>query len=385
MLKRIFNRALPQYGSTYLNILPRLFTGAKIADKYISAFSVAGKLLICYFWRPPQKRQQGMRNLYPLKFTPVYKEKVWGGHRIKSSLGKDFSPLHNCGEAWMLSGMEGDETLVKNGFLAGNSLRELTEVYMEELLGDEVFGRYDVEFPLLVKFIDSEDWLSVQVHPGQDLAASRHGSRGKAEMWYILEAEEGAEAVMGFRPGTTRDDYLAHLESGKLPDILNFEKVSGKDVFYNAPGTVHALGPGILLLEIQEASDITYRIHDWDRIDAAGFRRELHTQDALAAINFDNPPDFRINYRPKKNGVVNLLSSPWFTTNFIGLDKGLEKDYSELDSFVILVTVSGSLTLGYGNESIRLDKGELVLLPAVLDNIRLIPDGKAMLVETCIR
>jgi len=325
-----------------------------------------------------------MRKLYPLKFTPVFKEKVWGGNRIKTSLGKDFSPLDNCGEAWVLSGMEGDETIVSNGFLAGNSLGELTAIYMEELLGDEVFGRYDVDFPLLVKFIDAEDWLSVQVHPGRDLAEKRHGSRGKAEMWYILEAAEDAEAVMGFRPGVTRESYLAHLDSGLLTDILNFEKVSRKDVFYNAPGMVHALGPGILLLEIQEASDITYRIHDWDRIDAAGFRRGLHREEALAAISFDNPTNYRIPYQPKKNVSVNLVGAPWFTTNFIELDKGIEKDYSELDSFVILVAVSGSLTLGYGDESTRLGKGELVLLPAVLDNIRLIPDGEASVVETYI-
>ena len=237
-----------------------------------------------------------MNSLYPLKFKPIFKDKIWGGQKIKSSLKMDFGDLPNCGEAWMMSGVEDNPTIVENGFLAGNELNEIVEVYMGELVGDKVFDQFGNEFPLLIKFIDSNDWLSIQVHPDDFLARKRNIGFGKTEMWYMLDATDDAELIAGFNKKTDKDEYLQHLENKTLKEILNFEKVEKGDVFYIPAGRVHALGPGCLLAEIQQTSDTTYRIYDWDRIDAAGMFRELHTEEALDAIDFEFHESYKTEY-----------------------------------------------------------------------------------------
>lgn len=325
--------------------------------------------------------------LYPLKFSPVLKDKIWGGNKIKEVLGIDTSPLPNCGEAWVLSGVEGNPTLVTNGFLEGNELNELVEIYMGELVGDNVYDNYGNEFPILVKFIDAADYLSIQVHPDDELANKRGVGNGKTEMWYIMNADEGAELIAGFKTDTTKEQYLQHLEQKKLTELLNFEKVSAGDVFYMPAGRVHALGPGILLAEIQQTSDTTYRIYDWDRVDDKGNGRELHTEEALDAIDFKAHDNYKSVYQDKKNSSSNVVSSPYFTTNLIHFDKALAKDYTELDSFVIYVCVEGKATIvhdGENEKQVSISIGESILIPAAVDRIDLIPSEETKILEVFI-
>lgn len=325
--------------------------------------------------------------LYPLKFRPVLKDKIWGGSKIKSVLGIDFAPLPNCGEAWALSGVEGNQTEITNGFLAGNDLNELVEIYMGDMVGDAVYERFGNEFPILVKFIDAADYLSIQVHPDDALAAKRNIGYGKSEMWYIIDADKGAELISGFNRKVDRETYLRSLNDKTLRDILNFEKVSKGDVYYMPAGRVHALGPGIFLAEIQQTSDTTYRIYDWDRVDEKGNARELHIEEALDAIDFNVYDDYKTDYQPKDNGSANLLTSQYFTTNLIRLSKALAKDYSELDSFVIYVCVGGSVTLVHNGETeqqLRLQKGEAVLIPASVSRVDIVPDEASEILEVFI-
>lgn len=325
--------------------------------------------------------------LYPLKFKPVLKDKIWGGNKLNTILGIDYAPLPNCGEAWMVSGVEDNPTIVSNGFLEGNELNELVEIYMGDLTGDQVYNKFGNEFPILVKFIDSADYLSIQVHPDDELAAARGIGNGKTEMWYIISADKDAELITGFKRDTTEEEYLEFLDSKKLTELLNREKVKSGDVFYMPAGRVHALGPGILLAEIQQTSDTTYRIYDWDRVDDKGNSRELHTEEALDAIDFKAHDDYKSEYSEVKNGSATMVSSPYFNTNIIVLDKALAKDYSELDSFVIYICVEGNLTLvhdGDEEKQVTLKKGEAALIPAIIDRIDLIPSQTSKVLEVFI-
>ncbi len=322
-----------------------------------------------------------MSTLYPLKFKPVFKDKIWGGQKIKTVLGQDFSPLPNCGEVWALSGVENNQTLIINGFLESNNLSELLEIYMGDLVGDNIYQKFGNEFPILIKFIDANDWLSIQVHPYDDLAWKRHKSLGKSEMWYIFDAEENAELISGFSEEINKDQYQKHLDNKTLKQVMNFEKVKSGDVYYMPAGRVHALGPGVLLAEIQQTSDITYRIYDWDRIDEAGMMRELHIEEALDAIDFQVYDQYKTDYTPKLNSTVNLVESPYFTTRLIDIDKPIKKDYSELDSFVIYVCAEGAINLKYDNVEYHLSNGEAMLLPAVINEIELFPQQESKILE----
>ena len=325
--------------------------------------------------------------LYPLKFKPVLKDKIWGGSKIKSVLGIDFAPLPNCGEAWVMSGVDENQTGITNGFLAGNELNELVEIYMGDLVGDAVYERFGNEFPILVKFIDAADYLSIQVHPDDELAAKRNIGYGKSEMWYIIDADPGSELISGFSRKVDRQTYLNHLKNKSLREILNFEKVSKGDVFYMPAGRVHALGPGIFLAEIQQTSDTTYRIYDWDRVDAEGKSRDLHVEEALDAIDFNVYDDYKSKYEARKNGSANLLTSPYFTTNLIQLDQALAKDYSEIDSFVIYVCVEGAVTIVHNGETelqVSISQGEALLVPAAIDRVDLVPTTASKILEVYI-
>jgi mannose-6-phosphate isomerase len=326
-----------------------------------------------------------MNQLYPLKFKPVFKDKIWGGQKIKTELGLDFKPLPNCGEAWVLSGVNGSETKVINGFLKGNSLNELLEVYMDELVGESVFDKFGEEFPVLIKFIDSRDYLSVQVHPDDVLAAKRKIGSGKTEMWYILDAEPGSELITGFNRKINQDIYLEQLRTHQLKEILNVEKVTKGDVFFIPSGRIHALGPGILLAEIQQTSDTTYRIYDWDRVDENGKSRELHTDLALDAIDFRPVDRYRTEYRKMKNQTLNLIDTPFFNTHLLEFDKVVKKDYSLFDSFVIYVCVEGSTLIKYRDHSESLKKGETILIPAAMDEVVLEPVQNCKLLEVFIQ
>ncbi|MDZ7742279.1 MAG: type I phosphomannose isomerase catalytic subunit [Bacteroidota bacterium] len=322
-----------------------------------------------------------MNRLYPLKFNPIFKEKIWGGDKMRTQLNMDFSPLANCGEAWILSGVEGEESVVSNGFLQGNQLDELIEVYMQDLVGDFVFEKHGLVFPVLIKFIDSRDWLSIQVHPDDELAARRGLGNGKTEMWYVLDANQDAKLISGFNQKIDRGKYLHHLNNKKLKEILNFEQVSKGDVFYMPAGRVHALGPGVFLTEIQQTSDTTYRIYDWDRMQADGTFRKLHTEQALEAINFEVQDDYKTHYEHKENETGKLVDCPYFTTNILKFNNALVKDYTQLESFVVYVCTAGSFKLVYRDGSMQVGRGEVVLIPAELKKISLIPTQEAEILE----
>lgn len=325
-----------------------------------------------------------MNNMYPLKFQPVFKEKIWGGQKIKTRLGLDFSPLPNCGEAWVLSGVAGSQTMVSNGYLKGNNLNEILEVYMDDLMGEKVFARYPDTFPILVKFIDANDYLSVQVHPDDALAARRKIGNGKTEMWYVLDASPEACLYAGFNQEMNCEQYLNAMGKNQLKKILNEEKVSPGDVFYIPAGRIHALGPGILLAEIQQTADTTYRIFDWNRVDKQGKSRDLHTDLALDAIDFHFHDAYRTNYQKVLNKPVNLVDTPCFTTNILDFNKPLEKDYTFLDSFVLYVCVGGSMEIRYNLDKISVKTGETILIPAVLGDFLLIPNPNCRLLEVYI-
>ena len=314
-----------------------------------------------------------MEGLYPLKFTPIYKDKIWGGNKIKTILNKDFGDLPNCGESWELSGVEGNISVVSNGYLAGNSLEEMIEVYMGDLVGDQVFESFGMEFPLLIKFIDANDDLSIQVHPNDELAKERHNAFGKTEMWVVLQADPGSKLQAGFNQQVDKDEYLEKLENNELTDILNFEEVSPGDVYFIPAGRVHAIGKGILLAEIQQTSDITYRIYDYDRKDAQGKQRELHTDLALNAIDFTLFPEYKSHYQPILNESIELVKCKYFTTNTLEINKVVEKDYNQLDSFVIYICLEGILQIETELGSEAIHKGETILIPAVIESVRLIP------------
>lgn len=326
-----------------------------------------------------------MNSLYPIKFHPILKDKIWGGPRLKNILNKP-TESDKCGESWEISAVQGNISKVKNGFLAGNNLQDLTEIYMGDLVGDKIYDRFGIEFPLLIKFIDANDILSVQVHPDDPLAMVRHNSYGKTEMWYIIKAERNAEIICGFNREMNRDTYLLHLKNKTLKEILNFEKVKSGDVFFIPSGRVHAVGAGILLAEIQQTSDITYRIYDWDRVDDTGKPREMHTELALDALDFNYYGIYRTDYEPLFNRTTNLADCKYFTTGLMHFNKPEEKDYNFIDSFVIYMCLEGKINILYGlGLSESLVAGETVLIPASLKNLNLIPVGTAKALEVYIK
>ncbi|MGQ7869381.1 type I phosphomannose isomerase catalytic subunit [Sunxiuqinia sp. sy24] len=316
-----------------------------------------------------------MKNLYPLKFTPQYLDKIWGGQKIKTQLGKDFGKLPNCGESWEVSGVQDHVSVVANGFLAGNTLEELIEIYMGELVGDRVYDKFGVEFPLLVKFIDANDDLSVQVHPDDQLSKKRHQAFGKTEMWYVLQADEGAKLNLGFKEELSREQYLEKFEAGQLMDILNFEEVNAGDILFMPAGRVHAIGRGVLVAEIQQTSDVTYRIYDYDRKDSEGNSRDLHTDLALDAIDFSVPDSYKTAYEPQKNEPVEVVKCDYFTTNVIDLDQKLECDIHKLDSFVLYIGVEGACDIEFPGGKESLKQGETILVPAALEQYFISPHG----------
>ena len=323
--------------------------------------------------------------LYPLKFNPIFKDKIWGGQKIRTVLKKDFGKLNNCGESWEISGVEGDVSIVSNGLLAGNTLNELVEIYMSELIGEKVYEKFGIEFPLLIKYIDASDKLSIQVHPNDELAHERHNAYGKTEMWYVIQADKGAELISGFKEKIDEEAYLKHLENKTLKNILNSEKVKPGDVFFIPAGRVHAIGAGILLAEIQQTSDITYRIYDWDRLDDKGNPRELHTDLALDAICYEGKEKFHREFKPLLNQLMNLADCKYFTTNILEFDQPFEKSYIDLDSFVIYMCLEGSFDLLANDcEKTKINMGETVLLPASMDEVNLIPNKKSKLLEIYI-
>jgi len=304
--------------------------------------------------------------LYPIKFIPILKEKIWGGNKLNSLFNKKGSD--KTGESWELSGVKGDISVIKNGALAGKTLNEVNHVFQDKLVGKKVYKMFQSTFPLLFKFIDASQDLSVQLHPNDFLAKKRHNSFGKTEMWYILESDENAKLIVGFKDKTDEELYKKKLKENQLSDILNSNSVKKGDAYFIKPGTVHAICAGVVLAEIQQTSDVTYRIYDYDRPDIDGGLRELHTELALKAIDF-NISNAKLSYQEKENESTLICKSDYFTTHKLVLSKNIKRDLSKIDSFVVYMCVEGSGSIRVNNNSEEINKGETVLIPALATNI----------------
>lgn len=319
--------------------------------------------------------------LYPFKFNPYYVEKVWGGNRLHHRLHKSVDAQLPCGESWEVFAVEDRISEVSNGFLAENNIEELIEVYMGDLVGDKVFNEHGLQFPLLCKYIDATSALSVQVHPDDALAMQRYGTHGKTELWYVVEADAGAGLYVGFKKGVAQADYHAALKSGTVDSLLQFYPVQKGDCFYIPAGTVHAIGKGVLLAEIQQSSDCTYRIFDWNRTDAYGISRPLHLQEAEDAIHFNDNATYKIDYQQVDNKTIHLLNSKFFNVNLLNFTRPVEKVYAKIDSFVIYMCVAGGFSIVYEQEETKVAEGETVLVPALATELFLLPQDRAEILE----
>jgi len=309
--------------------------------------------------------------LYPLKFQPIFKNRIWGGNKLREELKKNTS-ADQIGESWEISDVDGDETVVQDGSLKGLTLKKIIQEYKSDLVGKKVYDVFGDSFPLLIKFIDAHLPLSIQVHPDDATAKERHHSFGKNEMWYIMDADPGAELIVGFKKETTTEEYLNKLNKGEILDLLNVEKVQKGDAYYIPAGRVHAIGAGVLLAEIQQTSDVTYRIFDYNRIDAStGKKRELHNELAVNVIDFQSYAEYKTQYEKNENESNSLIHSPYFKSNFINLTGSIEKDYSNMDSFVIYICTQGVVEIQCQNEIYAIRKGETILFPALITKLNI--------------
>ena len=324
--------------------------------------------------------------MYPLKFEPILKQTLWGGDKIIQFKHLN-ETLPNVGESWEVSAVEDSESVVANGVDKGYTLPEMVRKYKDELVGEANYARFGNKFPLLIKFIDAKLDLSIQVHPGDELAKKRHNSFGKNEMWYVIAADKGAKLISGFSEEITPKEYKDRVHNGTFAEVLQTCAIEPGDVFYVPAGRVHGIGAGAFVAEIQQTSDITYRIFDYNRKDKDGKSRELHTGQAMDAINFaDVQDDFRTEYDRIQNEPVEMVASPYFTTSVYDMTEEITCDYSELDSFVIFICVEGTCRLTDDNRNeITLCAGETVLLPAAIQEVTIVPEGGSVkLLETYV-
>ncbi len=322
--------------------------------------------------------------MYPLKFEPILKQTLWGGDKIIPFKGLD-SNLKGVGESWEISGVPNNESVVMNGRDKGLTLSDMVRRYREELVGEMNYARFGNTFPLLIKFIDAKQDLSIQVHPSDELAKKRHNSMGKTEMWYVIAADEGAKLRSGFSEQITPKEYKERVLNNTITDVLQEYEIHAGDVFFLPAGRIHSIGAGAFIAEIQQTSDITYRIYDFNRKDANGKTRELHTDLAQEAIDYEVLDDYRTKYEPVMNEPVELVACPYFTTSLYDMTEEISCDYSELDSFVIFICMEGAceMTDNEGN-SVKMKAGESVLFPATTQSVTINPDGKVKLLETYV-
>ncbi|WP_298426942.1 type I phosphomannose isomerase catalytic subunit [uncultured Kordia sp.] len=322
--------------------------------------------------------------LHPLKFSPIFKERIWGGNKLQTMLQKN-SQGDAIGESWEISDVKGDPSVVATGKLQGKTLQELSETFQAALLGEKVYNAFGTKFPLLIKYIDAKSDLSIQVHPNDALAKKRHDSFGKTEMWYVMQADEGAELIVGFNQEVTKEDYQKHVDNNTLTNILNFEKVEKGDVYFLPTGRIHAIGGGIVLAEIQQTSDITYRIFDWNRVDAEGNSRELHTALALDAIDYTLHKNYKEEYTSEVNKTSTIVDCPYFTTNLLPLQGEITLNHDDKDSFVIYMCVKGNVSFQTEDYQETLSFGETLLLPASIKNATVIAEEASELLEVYIK
>ncbi|GGD83307.1 mannose-6-phosphate isomerase [Maribacter cobaltidurans] len=319
--------------------------------------------------------------LYPLKFKPILKERLWGGTKLNEVFGKPCTS-EITGESWELSTVKGDVSVIANGYLADTTLQELIEKFPNEILGKSVVQRFGTEFPILIKFIDAKQDLSIQLHPNDQLAKERHDSFGKTEMWYIMDADPGAELIVGFNRDVSRVEYEESLKNDSLLELLNYEKVVEGDTFFINTGKIHAIGAGVLLAEIQQTSDVTYRVFDFNRRDKDGNLRELHTDLALDAIDYERKNDFKVDYSKESNSVNTMVECPYFKTNYLNLTESMVQDTLNRDSFTIFMCVDGEAAIENEFGKVNLRRGETTLVPGITEKITINTNGAKLLEVT---
>lgn len=316
-----------------------------------------------------------------IKFRPILKQVLWGGNKIIPFKQLD-ADMEQVGESWEVSGVKDNESIVANGQYEGMKLNDLVALLKGDLVGKENYERFGNEFPLLIKFIDASKQLSIQVHPNDEQAKAKGLKRGKTEMWYIMESAPDATLLSGLKRTITPEEYKAMVENETITDALCEYRVGEGDVFYLPAGRIHSIGAGTFLAEIQETSDVTYRIYDFKRKDKDGNYRQLHTEAAAECIDYSVENDYRTKYEPRKNEGVELAQCTHFTTSVYDLDEPMLLDYSELDSFVVLIALSGECTLSTGDAETQLRAGETVLLPATTQTLSV--SGTVKFLETFV-
>lgn len=324
-------------------------------------------------------------NLYPLKFESILKKLIWGGDKI-SKLKQMDETQNGVGESWEISGLEESTSVVSNGLLSGKTLIEIIQMYKAQLVGRNVYEKFGDTFPILIKFIDAQENLSIQVHPDDKLAKELHNSFGKTEMWYVLESSPEAFLYSGFIKKITPETYVEKVKDGTFVDTLRKIDVDEGDVFFLPAGRVHAIGAGCMIAEIQQTSNITYRIFDYNRKDKEGNERELHTEQAKLAIDFGDDNADKIDYKNELNSPVELVKCPYFTTNLIETDNSVVRDYSSIDSFVAYVCVGGSGVVKDDKSNIiSIRQGETILLSADTSTVAISTDKELKILETFVQ
>lgn len=318
----------------------------------------------------------------PLKFNALLKSTLWGGDKIIPFKNLDIQQ-ENVGESWEISGVKDNETIVADGPYAGKKLNELVEELKGKLVGEDNYQRFGNEFPLLIKFIDARQDLSIQVHPTDEIAKMQGKERGKTEMWYLMDSDKDATLLCGLKKKITPEEYAQMVENDTIVDAIDRYEVKEGDCFFLPAGRIHAIGTGCFLAEIQQTSDVTYRIYDFKRKDKDGNYRQLHTKEAAECINYNVESNYRTEYTPVKNQGVSLVQCPYFNTAVYDLNEPMTIDYSELDSFVILIGIKGNATItdNEGN-TFTLQAGESVLVPATTETLKV--DGKIKFLETYV-
>ena len=317
-----------------------------------------------------------------IKFKPLLKQTIWGGNKIVAFKHIQ-SDLENVGESWEVSGVPGDESVVANGEYKGKTLNEVLAEMKQKLVGEENYKRFGDRFPLLIKFIDARQDLSIQVHPDDETAHRQGKAMGKTEMWYVMDSDEDASLKVGLKKKITPEEYARMVEDDTICDALGNYQVKSGDCFFIPAGRIHAICSGSFIAEIQQTSDVTYRIYDYKRKDKNGNYRELHTKEAAEAIDYTVLDDYRTEYTPVKNEATQLVSCPLFTTAVYDLTEPMTLDYSELDSFVILIALKGegSILMPSG-ETYSFCEGESILLPATTETVKV--EGNIKFLETFV-
>lgn len=324
-----------------------------------------------------------MHTLYPLKFTPILKDKIWGGTKL-STLFNKISRSDKLGESWELSGYHDNVSVVINGNLKGQNLNQLIAKYKDKLVGNAVYEKFENTFPLLFKLIDANDDLSIQVHPDDEVAMEKHQGFGKTEMWYVIDSEKDGELIIGFKEDYSKETYLQALNEGKIEELLQRVKVKKGDVFFIPAGLVHAIGKGVVLAEIQQTSDLTYRIYDYHRKDAEGKERELHTDLALDVIDFSATSDPKTVYSSALNELETLVSCEYFTTNIVQFNEQMNRYYGKVDSFIVYMCMKGEFEIVTEDKTVHVTKGETVMIPAEVESVVLEPAGHVTILEVYI-